>query len=282
MKSGNIPVLITRGKNLPEAWENSLILLQSRGINVETKYDNPGDPPSKDSTMIIIAEEPFAEPRIHRCFPGGLEDLEIYKQEVINGIHDHWIDYEDPKKWKYSYHERLFAYDNETGITDQVNNHIIPDLIKMWHSRKAQATTWRPWFDGSISGSPCLQRVWFRLLPNDAEQMVLTMHTYWRSRDAFKAAFMNMFVLTYLQKYIAEKVSIGLDQEILLGRYVDTSDSYHIYGKDFPELDSLFLPSLESRTFEERTWATEFAEPIFEEIRAKLKQDPDFMLKGGK
>ena len=30
------------------------------------------------------------------------------RQEVVNGIHDHWID-PAAGKWTYTYHERLFA-----------------------------------------------------------------------------------------------------------------------------------------------------------------------------
>lgn len=275
---GILPVLQVSGENIAESWENSLISLWEHGIDVPTKYDNEGDPPSKEATVTIVVNDPFAEPRIHRGLPGGFEDLEIYRQEVMNGIHNHWIDHDDPMKWKYSYHERLFVYDYGSGIVDQINDAVIPDLVKTWHTRKAQATTWKPWYDPYISGSPCLQRAWFRLLPNDNGQFVLNMTTHWRSRDAFKAAFMNIFALTYLQKYTAEKLSQLLEQEVLLGSYIDISNSYHIYGKDFLEFMG-FLKMRETRFFEERTWTTEFAELIFQEVREKLVKDPDFMIK---
>ena len=58
---------------------------------------------------MIHVTEPFAEPRIHRAFPGGLDDLEKYRAEVLYGVHDHWID-PAAGKWEYTYHERLFAY----------------------------------------------------------------------------------------------------------------------------------------------------------------------------
>ncbi|MCK7472406.1 MAG: hypothetical protein MZV49_00060 [Rhodopseudomonas palustris] len=37
---------------------------------IRTEYDKPGDPPSRDCTMLWTVEDPFAEPRIHRAFPG--------------------------------------------------------------------------------------------------------------------------------------------------------------------------------------------------------------------
>ena len=59
-----------------------------KGVAIKTEYDKAGDPPSKDCTMVMVVNEPFKEPRIHRAFPGGLEDLEVYRQEVIDGVGD--------------------------------------------------------------------------------------------------------------------------------------------------------------------------------------------------
>lgn len=51
----------------------------------------------------------MSEPRIHRAFPGGIVELEAYRQEVVEGIHDHWVNPAEGK-WEYTYHERLTAY----------------------------------------------------------------------------------------------------------------------------------------------------------------------------
>ena len=48
-----IPVLTATGEGIARAWENSLIRLYDEGCNINTQYDKPGDPPSKDATMII-------------------------------------------------------------------------------------------------------------------------------------------------------------------------------------------------------------------------------------
>jgi len=89
--SGYIPVLKVEGKTLPEAWEKSLLAVWENGVSIKTQYDKPNDPPSRDATMIIVVHKPFSEPRIHRALPTGLDELEIYRQEVVLGIHDHWI-----------------------------------------------------------------------------------------------------------------------------------------------------------------------------------------------
>src|SRR3989338_7213590 len=104
-----IPVLLIEGNTLPEAWEKAVIATWGKGLAIKTEYDKPADPPSKDCTMVMAVHHPMSEPRIHRAFPGGLEDLEIYRQEVVEGVHDHWINPEEGK-WTYTYHQRMSDY----------------------------------------------------------------------------------------------------------------------------------------------------------------------------
>ncbi len=269
MTMKNIPVLIAKGKNLPEAWENAVLSTWEHGLTIKTEYDKPEDPPSKDCTMVMYAENPFAEPRIHRAFPGGLEDLEIYRQEVVDGVHDHWIKPEEGK-WTYTYHQRLFSYEMGEDMVDQIN-YIITKLAKRGYTRRAQAITWNPKVDRYAEDPPCLQRIWFRLV-EDEGGTTLNMNTHWRSRDAYKAAFMNIFALTDLQRIIAERLSKERNQKISIGRYVDITDSFHIYGSYFAEFEK-FLKVVKERKFEEKTWHSEFAEPFFEEAKKKLEAE---------
>jgi len=60
--------------------------------------------------------------------------------------------------------------------------------------------------------------------------MSLNMNAHWRSRDAYKASFMNIFALTDLQNKLAQRLSEKMQKEIRVGRYVDITDSFHIYG----------------------------------------------------
>lgn len=271
----NIPVLTVRGKNAPEAWEKAVIGVWKMGIDISTEYDKDGDPPSKDCTMIMIVEDPLSEPRIHRAMPGGLEDLEIYRQEVINGIHDDRINPEEGK-WAYTYHQRLFAYPiRETSTqfnidcirtVDQID-YIVRTLSNVPYSRRAQAVTWDVELDSYSKDPPCLIRVWCRIADGD----ILHMNTHWRSRDAYKAAFMNMFVMVDLQRVIAQRISERTGRKIKVGQYVDISDSFHIYGSYYREIEG-FLKNIKNRTFPERTWDMKFAKPMFEEAREKLRR----------
>ena len=266
--SGNIPVLKVEGNSLPEVWENSLVEVWNNGIAIKTQYDRPKDPPSRDATMVMVINDPFAEPRIHRALPTGLDELEIYRQEVVLGVHDHWI---GSHGWSYSYHDRLFNYKTSSSYLNQVNT-VIDNLAYCSYTRRAQAITWDPELDAKDHEPPCLQRLWFRILEDPEKGLVLNMNTHWRSRDAYKAAFMNIFALTDLQKVIAEEVAKKINTPIKAGRYVDIADSYHIYGSYFDQFKG-FLDTLDKKTFEERTFSSSFAEPFFKEARMKIQSE---------
>jgi hypothetical protein len=96
------------------------------------------------------------------------------------------------------------------------------------------------------------------------------MNTHWRSRDLFKAWFENVIALTTLMRKIADRISEEMSREVRLGRYVDISDSLHIYGSYFRDIEGdpergimSFFDQLKSRSFEERTWTSEFVRPHF-------------------
>jgi len=268
--NGNIPTLCVSGKTLPEAWEKAVLECWHKGIAIATQYDKPGDPPSRDCTMLWTVEEPFAEPRIHRAFPGGLEDLEIYRQEVVAGVHDHWIAPEEGK-WTYTYHKRLFAYDIDGETIDQVEA-LVAKLVEAGHTRRAQAITWNPKLDVPTYDPPCLQRIWCRLLDDGEGGRALNMNAHWRSRDAYKAAYMNVFALTDLQRIIAGRISDRIGKPVRVGRYADLVDSFHIYGSYFADFEG-FLKMVEKRSFAERTWNSAYAEPMFAEARERLRRE---------
>lgn len=257
------PVLSIEANTIAEGWEKAVVETWRRGAEIATQYDQPGDPPSRDVFLVLRVADPLAEPRIHMAFPGGIEDLEVYRQEVLDGVHDHWVDPE-AGKWEYTYHERFAAYTVPGGPTVNQLDAVVEALAEAPHTRRAQVVTWKAWMDMGIVDPPCLQRLWFRIFD---DRLVLSASM--RSNDAFKAAFMNMYAFTDLQREIAERVSARLGRSISVGPYVHTADSFHIYGSYFEEFRG-FLESLEKRAFEERTFRTEDVRPIIEEARERL------------
>ena len=299
-EKGNIPVLTVSGSCLAETWENSLISLNDFGCRVKTQYDKQSDPPSIDATMIMVVENPLAEPMIHKDFPGGPEDLQEYVMEVVDGIKDHCIrNPNDPNdtRWEYTYHQRLFKYDvmlkekitlspvvnrdpkegyfgpeqrddfvgwNRPKIFDQIEL-VCQNLAKTPFTRRAQAITWKVWEDNDCYDPACLQSIWCRILEDEKGGWVLNTNVRFRSNDAYKAAFMNMFAITKLQEKIAKRISELSGKQVKLGRYVHEADSYHIYGSYFNEFEERFLKSLDRRSFEERTLRYEDVKDIMDE-----------------
>lgn len=275
--NGQIPVLMVNGESLAAAWEKSLVELYQKGCDIKTEYDKPSDPPSKDCTMIIVVQNPLAEPMIHCDFPGGLTDLQEYVLEVLEGIKDHCIrSAENPAdaRWEYTYHQRLFNYQvpGSAKVYDQIAI-MVEKLTKVPHTRRAQAITWKVWEDNDCYDPPCLQSIWCRLLKDDNSIWTLNTNVRFRSNDAYKAAFMNMFALTQLQVEIANRIEQAIGEKINIGRYVHQADSYHLYGSYFDEFQNRFLKALETRSFEERTFRYADVKSIMTEaipqIRAK-------------
>jgi thymidylate synthase len=209
---------------------------------------------------------------IHKDFPGGPEDLQEYVMEVCEGIKDHLVrDPQDPTdtRWEYTYHQRLFAYEVPArNRFDQIEL-ICQKLAQTPYTRRAQAITWKVWEDNDCYDPACLQSLWCRVIEEDGER-VLSMNARFRSNDAYKAAFMNIFALVQLQMSIARRISEISGRAVKVGRYCHMADSYHIYGSYFREFERRFLGALEKRTFEQRTMRYEEVRETMEEARQAI------------
>jgi thymidylate synthase len=262
------------GKSIPQVWEKSIVEIWNNGCEVKTQYDKENVDFSKDATMMMEITEPMSEPRIHRAFPGGIVELEVYRQEVVEGLHNNWVNPHNKENegWRYGYYERLANYSaivhephaegtEWVEYTEKSINQIqyIIDTLKACpHSRRAQAVIWKPWFDTQIGDCPCLQHVQCRIIDGK-----LNMNVMMRSNDAFRAAFMNIFAFTDLQRYITEALNVEI------GTYTHVANSYHIYHDCFEDVKG-FLKQLETRTFEERTYRTD--DPTIQEIIKEAKE----------
>jgi len=234
-----MPIFLV-GESIPEVWEGSILELLDKGRRIPTQYDKEGDPPSWDDTAMLVVDNPMGDVRIHRWFPGGLVELESYRQEVVDGIHDHWID-PSAGSWQYSYHERLFDYTVPTKESNDQIDYIVRTLKDCPYSRRAQAVLWKAWDDQGISDPCCLQRLHCRIVDGK-----LVMNTHMRSNDALRAAFMNMYAFTDLQREIADRLGVPV------GRYIHIADSYHIYGSCSKDVHNFKSYLLNRKDFEDR------------------------------
>ncbi|MBU3923361.1 MAG: hypothetical protein KJ592_00425 [Nanoarchaeota archaeon] len=293
-EQGVNPSVLVCADNIPAAWELAMLACWDHGARVGTHYDRKDDTPkSKEGTFMIKVANPFNEPRISLPgFPGGPEELEVYRQEVVDGIHNHWID-PQAGKWTYTYNERLTDYNPSVNLmredrgtlllrgVDQIEA-VVNDLARDITSKGAQATTWMPTADpGLESNRPCLQRLWFRPLDDGEGGYNLNLNSHWRSRDLAKAWFMNTFAITDWQRNIAGRLEDRIGKPVSVGSYTDISDSLHIYGDYFNETKSQF-DAMRSDDLSKRVWSSDHAafKMMTGEARAKLAIDVDCYRKG--
>jgi thymidylate synthase len=200
------------GISLPEAYHNSLVALDRYGgISDCSDYSQK----QKECSMTIFIKEPLAEPMVSRLFIGGHEELEQYRQEVLDGI----LDFRIGNGWDYTYHNR---------INEQMP-FIIGELTRNRDSRRAviDIRDWKADTRVGNTGPACLQHMQFFIRDEKLHLKVLM-----RSNDAPEAAFMNMFAFIMLQQRTAGELSAGM------GSYTHRANSYHCYEKDFPLLES--------------------------------------------
>jgi len=150
--------------------------------------------------------------------------------------------------------------------------YVIEKLVEQPFTRQAQAITWQPYMDTDIYDPACLQSMWFRILNDEDGNPTLNMNIRFRSRDAYDASFMNCFAFIHVMEYVAREVGKQTGQKVKIGRYVDESDSFHIYGKRIADFKDRFLKNLVERDFSQRTFSRMDAEPFFEERRKKLTE----------
>jgi thymidylate synthase len=217
------PVITVCGRSVAPVWERSLLEVWRSGIEVPTEYGER----AKEATLLMVIDEPFSEPRLHKGDVVATVALKSYLKEVLEGSLDDAV---KEGKLPYTYHERLFNYE---GI-DQVA-FILRKLREAPYTRRAQAITWKPSVDPNLSSPPCLQRLWFK-----AYGRALILQSEWRSRDLFRAAHANILALTELQRRIAGELGYEV------GAYVDFSNSAHIYEGSYEAMER-FIKTLEKR-----------------------------------
>ncbi|MHA1265658.1 MAG: thymidylate synthase [Candidatus Helarchaeota archaeon] len=255
-----LPVIFIEAETCGEAWEKAVEAVWYKGIEIEQHYS---DELSKEATVLINVTDPLKEPRFSRkdfisvsMFLTGPDKKKPYREkqyvrDLIDGDMDHRV-LEGIES--YTYHERMFTWglvqpkhlellqarkkpfikiidsitQQEFKINDGINQ--IEMLIEKAKnepiSRKLQVTTWEPHKDLIISGAPCLQRIWIRII----DQKYMVFETHWRSRDLYKAWGANVLGFTEFAQWLANRLNLQLVQ------YVDFSNSLHIYKSDYDQV----------------------------------------------
>ncbi len=208
-------------------------------------------------------ELPLSEYDRYLCQLSQEEKQKFYRNETAHFLLDH--DYVQVVEKEIKGKKQNFVRINQI-------QYLIDKLSQQPYTRQAQAITWQPYMDTDIYDPACLQSMWFRILADEKGKSFLNMNIRFRSRDAYDASFMNCFAFIHVMEYVAEEVGKRTGEEIRIGRFVDESDSFHIYGKRLKDFEIRFLQNLINRDFAGRTFSRKDAEPYFKERRKKLKE----------
>ncbi|MBE6014396.1 MAG: hypothetical protein E7241_03395 [Lachnospiraceae bacterium] len=206
--------LFVEEKSLPVAYHKALMLLKEKGDVVDCADWNTT---CLDTSMTIHITEPLSEPLISKCFIGGPGELQQYIMEMLDGI----LDFEVEKgNWVYTYHDRMVNCDGKNQL-----DFVVDELKRSPSSRRAVVLI-RNSSDIGSEDPACLQHIQYFIHGGRLDCKVL-----FRSNDACKASFMNMFALIMLQKRIADRLGVPM------GTYTHRANSYHCYERDFGSLD---------------------------------------------
>ena len=227
--------ILVQEHTLPEAYHQALLMLDKYGQISDCADWNTTQ---KEISMTIHIEEPLSEPMISKLFIGGPRELEQYRQEVLDGILDFEI---DKGNWTYTYHDRMVNYpivkkypvqyrgkenDIKLFTLNQIE-FVINELKRNPSSRRAVILVRDPSIDAFNDDPACLQHIQYFIRDNKLHCKVL-----FRSNDACKANFMNMFAFILLQKRVADALGVEM------GTYTHRANSFHCYEKDFQMLES--------------------------------------------
>jgi thymidylate synthase len=204
--------ILVREKTLARAYHKALVELAFWGEIIDCPdYGQK----QKECSMTIVVGEPLSEPMISKLYPGGFEELEQYRQEILYGILDFLIGH----GWDYTYHDR---------IKDQLP-FIYQELKRNPESRRAviDVRDWRQDTKEGNTSPACLQNIQYFVRGGKLHCKVLM-----RSNDAPKAAFMNMFAFIMLQQQVAQELNLDM------GTYTHRSNSFHCYERDFELLEN--------------------------------------------
>lgn len=212
---------IVNGRTLPEAYHRALSKLYSFG---EINDCDDWNTRCMEISITIKIANPTREPMISKLSNCGPRELEQYRMEMLDGILDFEI---DKGNWKYTYHNRMVRYPNDNeidGYTDQIK-WVIEELKRNPNSRRACVMI-RNADDIGNDDPACLQHMQFQIRDGYLDLQVL-----FRSNDAVKACFMNMFALICLQERVANELGVEV------GSYTHRVNNFHAYMKDFDTLE---------------------------------------------
>ncbi len=227
-------MLCIEDKDFNNAWARAVRAVLRDGVSMT--IGNQIEPkPIKDMSNTVIeltgnAIKQIENREIHEKFPFKL--INQYCDEFTPEFQEKFMDAAaETVGFAYTYYDRLTRrtdVDQLRTLRDGLSNQLISGIS----SNRNQAITWVPGIDAGHPTSPCLQRIWVRLIKDRDVEVHLT----WRSRDLFTAWQANIIaIVNMLNRDVIEPNGCRIV------KLVDFSNSLHIYNSDAAEATGVKL-----------------------------------------
>lgn len=275
-----LPVLTVHGESMPEAWENSILTLAEKGL-VYKREDEEDSGDQIDSYMTIDIQNPDADPFSH--LKGGVMAVDQpfidYCYEMMGSKSSWTKDKNDPEdtKWEYLYHTRLAQYPTSKGTTLNQIEFAKQRLSTRPYSRRNNIITWNPEQDTIERHTPCLQRLWFNIIPRqNGERDSLETHYNFRSNNVMNASFGNMLGLYVVGCDIRDVAEKELGKELDM-RMIHNVDSYHVNSREYPgflkNVENIKKSIAEGNGLEGRSLDREMIIDVAKNVRRDIEDD---------
>ncbi|MBN2488938.1 MAG: thymidylate synthase [Methanosarcinaceae archaeon] len=203
---------IIKAHTISDAWYRGLNVIWNHGHVIT---DERGSQIQEFLNLMIVIEDPYTD-RIPKDISWNEERLEEYAKQLITG--------ENAQDFEYTYGQRLR---NWNGEVDQIA-YVIEKLKNNKTSRRATAVTWIPDIDTVVDEVPCMIIDDFKVRGGKVH-----LTTVFRSHDFAGAYPANLYGLSKLLEYVAEKVGV------LPGKITTVSISAHVYDHDWDKIEDI-------------------------------------------
>jgi thymidylate synthase len=223
------------GTTVADTWVRILHLIRRTGIVRPTGYD--GQWQELIDLMAVVTDEPpgfyFPEPNY---LPIDQDFIQHYLPQVLEDA-----PYQEGVKYTYGQRMRSwFGHDQIQAVIQKLAKEIdsASAVINLWDSggnlnRRPDGSS-----DHQHSGSPCLNHVWVRVIPQKAkDELEMSLTALFRSNDMFSAWPANAMGLRGLQEHIRVEVEKATGLAIALGPLVTISQSAHVYDDCWENAD---------------------------------------------
>jgi thymidylate synthase len=203
---------VIKARTISDAWYRGINTIWNQGSVLTDERESQI---LEYMNLMITIDDPYTK-QIPEDFSWNRERLDEYSKQLISG--------DNSQNFEYTYGQRLRNWNDEI---DQIS-YVIDKLTESSSTRRATAVTWVPPIDTKVDEVPCMIIDDFKIRNGK-----LHLTTLFRSHDFAGAYPANLYGLSGLLKYVAEKSGVST------GKITTISVSAHIYEHDWDKIEDI-------------------------------------------